>query len=282
MFCKWIVKMKNSFNVTDISQWVEGQMIRGHYMFTKKDVLDLGLPIKESSVNKSLQRLEARGVIVSPWQNFYVTVPTEYRLKGVVPPSFYFDSLMKFLGRDYYVSHLTSAALNGASHQVAMVFQAVVTGGPLRSGVKNESRLEFTMRQNLPSAFIRQVKTQSGYMNVAGAELTALDVVADYRKVGGLSRAAELLVELCEQTKWDDSRLPLLGYFSVATVQRLGYLLDLIEEHGQADALFALMKRMDKTARKIPLKQSLPVSDDMLMDERWKVVVNYELEIDEI
>lgn len=274
--------MKNSFNVADISQWVEGQMIRGHYMFTKKDVLDLCLPIKESSVNKSLQRLEARGVIVSPWQNFYVTVPTEYRLKGVVPPSFYFDSLMKFLGRDYYVSHLTSAALNGASHQVAMVFQAVVTGGPIRSGVKNESRLEFTMRQNLPSAFIRQVKTQSGYMNVAGAELTALDVVADYRKVGGLSRAAELLVELCEQTKWDDSRLPLLCYFSVATVQRLGYLLDLIEEHGQADALFALMKRMGKTARKIPLKQSLPVSDDMPMDERWKVVVNYELEIDEI
>lgn len=274
--------MKNSFNVVDISQWVEGQMIRGHYMFTKKDVLDLCLPIKESSVNKSLQRLEARGVIVSPWQNFYVTVPTEYRLKGVVPPSFYFDSLMKFLGRDYYVSHLTSAALNGASHQVAMVFQAVVTGGPLRSGVKNESRLEFTMRQNLPSAFIRQVKTQSGYMNVAGAELTALDVVADYRKVGGLSRAAELLVELCEQTKWDDSRLPLLGYFSVATVQRLGHILDLIEEHGQADALFALMKRMGKTARKIPLKQSLPVSDDMPMDERWKVVVNYELEIDEI
>lgn len=274
--------MKNSFNVVDISQWVEGQMIRGHYMFTKKDVLDLCLPIKESSVNKSLQRLEARGVIVSPWQNFYVTVPTEYRLKGVVPPSFYFDSLMKFLGRDYYVSHLTSAALNGASHQVAMVFQAVVTGGPLRSGVKNESRLEFTMRQNLPSAFIRQVKTQSGYMNVAGAELTALDVVADYRKVGGLSRAAELLVELCEQTKWDDSRLPLLCYFSVATVQRLGHILDLIEEHEQADALFALMKRMDKTARKIPLKQSLPVSDDMPMDERWKVVVNYELEIDEI
>lgn len=155
--------------VTDISQWVERQMIRGHYMFSKRDVLDLDLPIKETSVTKSLQRLEERGVIMSPWQNFYVTVPTEYKLKGVVPPSFYFDSLMKFLGRDYYVSHLTSAALNGASHQVAMVFQAVVTGSPMRSGIKNESRLEFTMRQNLPIGFIRQVKTQSGYMNVAGA-----------------------------------------------------------------------------------------------------------------
>lgn len=274
--------MKYNSQATDISQWVEDQMIRGHYMFTKQDVLNLGLPIKESSVNKSLQRLEARGVIMSPWQNFYVTVPTEYKLKGIVPPSFYFDSLMKFLGRDYYVSHLTSAALNGASHQVAMVFQSVVTGGPIRSGVKNGCRLEFTMRQNLPVGFICQVKTQSGYMNVAGAELTALDVVANYKKVGGLSRAAELLVELCERTVWNDSRLPLLSYFSVATVQRLGYLLDLIEEHGLADDLFALMKRMGKTARKIPLKQSLPVSDDMPMDERWKVVVNYELEIDEI
>lgn len=257
-------------------------MIRGRYMFTKKDVLGLGLLIKEASVNRSLQRLEAKGTIMSPWQNFYVTVATEYKLKGIVPPSFYIDRLMAFLGRDYYVSLLSAAALNGASHQMAMVFQTMVNGGPIRSGVKNGTRLEFTLRQNLPMAFTHKVKTQSGYMTVADAELTALDVVAEYKKVGGLSRAAELLVELCEQTKWDESKLPLLGYFSIATVQRLGYILELIEEHEQADALYVLMRQMGKTQRKVPLKQSTSITDDMLMDDRWKVIVNYELEIDEI
>lgn len=274
--------MSTPIEINDIQQWVEDQMIRGRYMFTKQDVLNLGLPIKEASVNRSLQRLEAKGTIMSPWQNFYVTVATEYKLKGIVPPSFYIDRMMAFLGRDYYVSLLSAASLNGASHQKAMVFQTMVNGGPIRSGVKNGTKLEFTLRQNLPMEFTHKVKTQSGYMRVADAELTALDVVAEYKKVGGLSRAAELLVELCEQTMWNESKLSLLSYFSIATVQRLGYILELIEEQEQADNLYLLMKRMDKIVRKIPLKQTVPVQDNMPMDDRWKVIVNYELEIDEI
>lgn len=86
----------------------------------------------------------------------------------------------------------------------------------------------------MPLEFTHKVKTQSGYMTVANAELTALDVVAEPKKVGGLSRAAELLVELCEQTIWDESKLHLLSYFSIATIQRLGFILDMIEEHKQA------------------------------------------------
>ena len=179
-------------DILDIQHWVEDQMIRGRYMFTKQDVLDLGLPIKDVSVKRSLQRLEAKGTIMSPWQNFYVAVATEYKLKGVVPPSFYIDKLMAFLGRDYYVSHLTAAALNGASHQMAMVFQTMVSGGPIRSGVKNGTKLEFTLRQKLPLEFTHKVKTQSGYMTVADAELTALDVVAEIPPVQQIRLKVEI------------------------------------------------------------------------------------------
>ncbi len=70
------------------------------------------------------------------------------------------------------------------------------------------------------------MKTQMGYMNVAGAELTALDIVAEEEKIGGLSRAAEILLELCETMQWDEPKLPLLAYFSSATIQRLGYLCE--------------------------------------------------------
>lgn len=52
--------MSAPIEINDIQQWVEDQMIRGRYMFTKQDVLNLGLPIKEASVNRSLQRLEAK------------------------------------------------------------------------------------------------------------------------------------------------------------------------------------------------------------------------------
>lgn len=265
-----------------LQDWVIARMIRGQYIFTKEDVLAIGLPISDDALINSLVRMGKRGVIMSPWQNFYVTIPTEYKLKGVVPPSFFMDRLMKFLGRDYYVALLTSAAFEGAGHQRAMVFQTMVNGGCIRSGVKNGSRLEFTVRKNLPLKFVHQVKTQTGYMNVADAELTALDIIAEERKVGGLSRATEVLIELAERMTLDESKLPLLEYFSAAVIQRLGYLLDYIEEKDLADALYSLFIQTGKTFRKVALKQSMPVSNDMPVNERWKVIENYELEIDDI
>ena len=162
-----------------LQDWVTHEMVRGRYIFTKEDVLNLHLPISDQALQNSLTRLTDRGIIMSPWQNFYVIIPNEYKLRGVVPPSFYIDKLMSFLKRDYYVSLLTAAAMNGASHQRAMVFQATVNGGPIRSGMKNGVRVQFTLRQNLPLEFTRRVKTLTGYMTVAEPELTALDVVAE-------------------------------------------------------------------------------------------------------
>ena len=268
--------------VVNLQDWVTSEMIRGRYIFTKEDVLGLHLPISNQALQNSLKRLADRGVIMSPWQNFYVIIPTEYKLRGMVPPSFYIDRLMKFLGRDYYVSLLSAAELNGATHQKAMVFQATVNGGAIRSGLKNGTRLDFTLRQDLPLDFTKKVKTQMGYMNVAGAELTALDIVAEEQKIGGLGRATEILQELCETTQWDESKLPLLAYFSSATIQRLGYLLELIEETEQSDNLYSLFKQTGKTMRKTPLKQSVAISGDMSANGRWKIIVNYEIDIDEI
>ena len=268
--------------VNNLQNWVTSEMVRGRYIFTKEDVLGLHLSISDQALQNSLKRLTSRGIIMSPWQNFYVIIPTEYKLRGIVPPSFYIDRLMKFLGRDYYVSLLSAAELNGATHQKAMVFQTTVNGSAIRSGLKNGTRLDFTLRQKLPLDYTKKVKTQMGYMNVASPELTALDIVAEEQKIGGMSRAAEILMELCETTQWDESKLPLLAYFSSATIQRLGYLLELIEKTELADNLYSLFKQAGKTMRKTPLKQSIAISDDMPKDERWKIIVNYKIDTDEI
>lgn len=265
-----------------LQDWVTAKMIRGQYIFTKEDVHAIGLPISNDALINNLVRMGKRGVIMSPWQNFYVTIPTEYKLKGVVPPSFYIDRLMKFLGRDYYVALLTAAAFEGAGHQRAMVFQTMVNGGCIRSGIKNGTRLEFTVKKDLPMLFVHKVKTQTGYINVADAELTALDLIAEEKKVGGLSRATEVLIELAERMNLDDSKLPLLEYFTAAVIQRLGYLLDYIEEKDLSDALYGLLIKTGKTFRKVSLKQSMPASKDMPVNTKWKVIENYKLEIDEI
>ena len=82
--------------VNNLQDWVTSEMVRGRYIFTKEDVLGLHLPISDQALQNSLKRLTNRGIIMSPWQNFYVIIPTEYKLRGIVPPSFFIDRLMKF------------------------------------------------------------------------------------------------------------------------------------------------------------------------------------------
>lgn len=267
---------------TSVHNWVLNQMKHGKYIFTSEDYLGQDTQAKPASHRTALKRLVAKGAVVSPWRNFYVAVPMEYQLRGIVPPSFYIDNLMKYMGREYYVALLSAAELNGAAHQRPMVFQVIVSGPPIRSGIKSGTKLEFTLRQNIPLDFVTKLKTKTGYMNVSGPELTSLDLIAEEKKIGGLSRAAEILVELSEKTVWDDSKLPLLDFFSMATIQRLGYLLDLIEQNHQADKFYQLAKKCGKVMRHTPLKQRESVSEDMPDDNRWKIVENYKIEIDEI
>ena len=82
--------------------------------------------------------------------------------------------------------------------------------------------------------------------------------------------------------KSDETKLPLLDAFSMAVIQRLGYLLEKIGEQDLADSLHSLVLSGKRTMRKAPLKQSVPISDCMPMDIRWKIIENYELDIDEI
>lgn len=265
-----------------LQNWIEGQMMRGHYIFTKEDVTNLGMHNNKDSLSKALYRMQEKGIIMSPWQNFYVAIPMEYRLKGEVPPSFYIDHLMRFVGRDYYVSLLSAAMLNGAGHQRAMVFQVTVLGKQMRSAVKNGTLLDFNLRKEFPTGYINKVKVQTGYMNVSSPELTALDLVSQEEKVGGLSRVAEILIELADNMKWDESKLALLGYFNAPIVQRLGYLLDLIEETELADNFMLLAKQAGKIVRKVRLKQSKQETEDMEVDKKWKIIINQKIETDEI
>ena len=274
--------MLNAMHAESLQHWVNQRMIRGRYIFTKEDVLAHELPITNDSLKVSLYRLIKKGMVISPWQNFYVIVPTEYRLNGDVPPSFYIDRLMKYLGREYYVSHLSAAALNGAGHQRAMVFQVTVNGKSMHPGVKNSHRFDITTRNPLPMKYVRQIKTQMGFMNVSSPELTALDLVCNEEKIGGLSRVAELLIELAESMHFNNRQTDLLECFNTSVIQRMGYLLDLIEEHELADALLLLTKKRNMSFRKIRLKQSKPQTKEMEIDNKWKVVINQKIEIDNI
>lgn len=50
-------------------------MIRGQYIFTKEDVLAVILPISTEALINSLVRMRKRSVIMSPWQNYHISLP---------------------------------------------------------------------------------------------------------------------------------------------------------------------------------------------------------------
>ena len=264
------------------SEWVDAQEMRGRYLFTKEDVQRIFPDAKEHSLAMSLSRLVSAKRIMSPLKNFYVIVSMEYRLRGVVPEHFYIDRLMHFLGRRYYVSLLSAAALHGASHQQSMTYFVMADGAPLRNVRKKGTKIDFIQKNGIASEFVQQVKTQTGYIQVSSPLMTALDLVQQERKVGGLSRVAEVLYELMEVVTLDEKSLPLLMCYPAAVLQRLGYILEKLEYEEAAGKLYELCRNGGIKFKKTALKASVAHNDGMDVNDRWKVIINQEIDLDEI
>ena len=163
-------------NKTSLNDWITQRVLRGKYFFTMEEIAE-SFPQKTQFVLRTdLNRLTKRGVIMSPCRNFYVAVPEEYRLKGVVPPVFYIDNMMSFMGKPYYVALLSAAALHGAAHQAPQAFM-VITNDKMRSVVKNGTRLDFVTRKNIPTTFLIKKRSKSGDFNVSSPALTTIDLI---------------------------------------------------------------------------------------------------------
>lgn len=265
-----------------IAEWVVAQSHMGHYVFTLDSVERAFNDISIQNRRVSLSRLTKKGLIISPWRGFYVTVPTEYKLKGEVPPVFWMDALMKHLGRDYYVSLLSAAEFYGAAHQRPMTFSVMVEGTALRSGVKNGTELLFMRKESLSKDFIRKFPTQMGTLNVSSPELSALDLVDCQETVGGLNRVSTVLAELVEQMDWANTDSKIFAHYKAPIIQRLGYILEtVLEENEQAESLMRKSKEAGIEMRRAPLKLGRGC-DGFPIDNRWNVIVNMEIEIDEV
>lgn len=254
-----------------LTQWIEERVKRGLYCFTAEDI-EKALPsIVPATMRIALHRQREKGRIVSPWRNFYMIIPEEYSLNGQVPAHLYIERLMSYLGKDYYVCLLNAAALHGASHQAVMTFSVMTSAPAIRSGVKNGLQMNFYSRKRMPMQYVVRRKAKTGFYNVSSPELTALDLVANQEHVGGLNRVAVVLGELAESMDAGKMDVELMGFFSVADVQRLGYILDVVL--GELELSDAIFERMGKNFRKAALKTGKP-AEDCDYDRRWRLRIN--------
>lgn len=264
-----------------VKEWIEELRKKGRSTFRLTDAIETFPLLKPETVKRSLTRLTAKRKIYSVWNGFYAIIPVEYQNKGSVPVIFYIDQLMKFLGRDYYISLLNAAAFHGAAHQRPQEFSIITTPPSLRASRKEGVKINFITKSTIPQPFTEQRKTQTGYIKISSAELTAVDLVQYERSIGGLNRAATVLNELAESLNFKKIAPSFLDYVPLSVIQRLGYLLDVeLGYTSLGSDLLSAINRHGYTLRKTPLKYKGSATD-YPVNEKWKIIVNESIEIDE-
>lgn len=262
-----------------ISQYIREREIRGQVTFTIEDVRG-AVKLSDNSVSNELQRMVARGRIQIPYRGFYVIMPPQYALKGIIPPTYYIHQLMQAVGKPYYVCLLSAASLHGAAHQRAMQTQ-VMTVAPRLKPSKMNMLLDWNYRQCIPSELLIKTNTEMGVMLYSGTELTAVDLVQFASHVGGYQRATTVLAELVESMNMGRMK-GVIPYTTTTTIQRLGYLLEFVlEEKQMADKLHLLLKESTPKWKSIMMSNTNE-RNDACEGNRWHVNMNIEIEIDEL
>ncbi len=254
--------------------YVDGLAAAGQYHFTSSDAREaLGLPAAAAKL--ALGLLARKCVIAQPTRDFYVIVPPEYRSLGCLPAEEFIPSIMQFRARPYYAGLLSAAQYHGAAHHLPQAFQVLVQH-PLRPIECGQVRAAFVVRKRLTMVPTQFFDTPRGKIRVSTPEATAIDLVGYRNRVGGLDQVASVLAELAAQI--DPQKLVSVAQTApIPWVQRLGYLLSLVDSGNRADTLRGYVR--SEARQSVPLLPGVSHSQAP-RDEDWKVFVNSDVEPD--
>ena len=263
----------------NIKEWINNKEQHGQMTFSLDEVEHVFASMSTKGIKTEIARMVLRGRIQSVYRGFYVIVPVHYKLKGIVPPTFYIDELMRYIGKPYYVGLLSAAAFHGAGHQRAMRTQIITT--PPRLNVSDRNKLiDWNYRKTIPQTFVITRNAEMGVINYSSPELTAVDIVQYADHIGGFQRAATVLAELVSVLNIREM-VALLPYTNLPTIQRMGYIMEVVlGEQEKADDLFAILKGKQHW-NTVLLNPHINKRNDTLSN-RWHINVNTEIEIDEL
>ena len=247
---------------------------KGHYSFTSEEAR-AALKVSPDACKLALNRLAKQGQIASPARGFYVIIPPEYRSLGCLPADQFIPDLIKYKGLNYYAGLLTAAQYYGAAHQRPQEFQVFLARNrrPIRCG---KVRIKFVARKKIDEVLVRSFNTERGELRVSTPEATALDLAGYPEHVGGLDQVATILSELASEI--DPAALMTAAVTAPITwVQRLGYILELVEQAAAADHIRTYVHEQ---ARAYTMLLPGHEGADSYRAPNWKLVVNAELEPD--
>jgi len=268
-----------------LEQYLDDRLAHGRSYFSREEACK-ALTIAPRNFAAAATRLIKKRRLANPRHGFFLILRPEDKVSGASDPVRWIEPLMKHQLLDYRISLLRAAAFHGSSHQAAMVFQVVVPK-QLRDFELGRHRLQFLYQT--PHAFSRvnrsdaldRIKSDEGFANVAGVELTLLDCARYFHKAGGINAVAQIAKDIGD--KADSGKLAkIAAAYENSSVRRLGFLLDHAGHERQARALEPFVKKA-KTATPLnpaakPLVASLAESSEK--NSKWKLLLNEPVEID--
>ncbi|MFH1119130.1 MAG: type IV toxin-antitoxin system AbiEi family antitoxin [Bacteroidota bacterium] len=263
-----------------LEHWIEERQSWGKLSFSLDELRQSFRQDSDTALKQLLERLTGNEKIVSVFKGYYVIIPPQYSSKGILPPIMFIDGLMQFLERKYYVGLLNAAALNGASHQQPQEYFVVTEYPVMRPTNRKGIRINYISTKQLPPGIlIEKKKTETGYISVSNPMLTAIDLINYEKKIGGLNRAAAVINELVEPIRPKVITEELIHYARITSLQRLGYILDVIlNRNDLAEKINKQCKKAGKTFYLIPLKASGKKQKERI-NEKWKLMINTEIQI---
>ena len=249
---------------------------QGRAAITTAEAAD-ALDIPRDQVRMRMHRYVQQGRVIAPARGLWVPVPPQDRVYGSLPGLEMIDLLMGHLDRDYYVGWLSAAEVHGAARQAPQALQVAVSA-PVQDRTLGRVRLQFATRARVVDVPREQRTAPTGRVWVATPATTALDLVDDPDRSGGLSNAATVIAELADDGKLtEDGLADAAGHFAVTTVRRLGRLFDSLD----LSALTGGLQRLASEHRRAPItaldRHSAPEGP---VDHRWRVAVNTEIDPD--
>lgn len=265
----------------NVSEWVEYLEKKGRNTFSLRQLEEELPDYSETAIKSALKRLSKKGKIVSIHKGFYLIISAPYANRGILPPALFMDSFMNYLQRPYYVGLLSAAALYGAAHQQPQEYFVITDFPVLRPSHKKGLKVNFISKKTIEKRLLNERKTESGYLKVSSPVLTASDLVQFEKRSGGITRVASVLNELVEEMDPGEFNPVFFENTPVTAIQKLGYLIEkIIKNEQMANRLYKASKKNQLAFFRIPLKPSAPVKG-FSSDNRWKVIANIEIEMDE-
>ena len=267
-----------------VREWVYEAEITGHSTFSYAEICTALPSYSKAGLSTELNRLIRAGVITSVHKGFYVTIPTRYKATGIVPPLYYVDSMFRYLEKPYYVSLLSAAQLYGAAHQKPLVSFVTTVLPRMNTSKAKNPYMSWVYRKQIPDdCLIRERKGEWGTFKCSSPELTAVELVQYERLVGGLSNVATVLAELVESINFSSAEMASLSSaITNRTIQRTGYIIDeVLGEAETANVLYDACKQCGTRMEWSDLSPSSSASDCRL-NMKWKIRINYDVEVDEL